>query len=333
MGNLELMVLASGSGGNAAIVRNSITGGCILVDCGICKRDFFSRCGQLGVDASRIEAVFISHEHGDHTKGLGVVLRGLAREGVHPTLFTSIAVRDASKFIQEVCGFAHGRPAKTIHAADGDRFAVGGVESDALIDGLGTMERQTCVHKLALVAGTPNCNTNGEGGCEPSSPALAAFSSFKAGDALSVAGMQVHVFPTNHDCSESFGFRMECDGDAVGWMTDTGVVTPAAHEALSGVRILGIESNHDSEMLRTGPYPLSLKQRVGGDAGHLSNEQCTREVGRLLHSGLQHIVCLHISEKNNTYGIPKRSVEALLQAEQHSANVISALQHGAVFLP
>ena len=273
MRNLDLLVLASGSKGNAAIVRNTSTGRGILIDCGICKRDFMSRCDELGFDPRNIEAIFISHEHTDHTKGLGVVLRGLEKSGARPLLYASQAVSGASGPIQEVC------------------YGVGA-----------------------------------RGG------AIVEHRAFRAGDAIGAAGMQVHVFPTSHDCSESFGFRVECEGDVLGWMTDTGVVTPQAHEALSGVRILGIESNHDVDMLRTGPYPWPLKQRVGGDFGHLSNDQCADELAGLLHSGLEQIACLHISENNNTYGLPKRGVQALLSAEDHPALVTSALQHGAIHL-
>ena len=73
---LKLHVLASGSKGNAAIVENAESGAGVLIDCGICKRDFLERCDEAGFDPARLEAVFITHEHGDHTKGLGVVLRG-----------------------------------------------------------------------------------------------------------------------------------------------------------------------------------------------------------------------------------------------------------------
>lgn len=74
---LKLHVLASGSKGNAAIIENAATGEGMLIDCGICKRDFLERCDEAGFDPARIDAVLITHEHGDHTKGLGVVLRGL----------------------------------------------------------------------------------------------------------------------------------------------------------------------------------------------------------------------------------------------------------------
>lgn len=273
MGNLDLLVLASGSKGNAAIVRNTSTGRGILIDCGICKRDFMSRCAELGFNPCDIEAVFISHEHTDHTKGLGVVLRGLEKAGARPLLYASKAVSVSSGPIQEVC------------------YGVG-ARNGAIVE-----------HRA-----------------------------FRAGESIGAAGMQVHVFPTSHDCSESFGFRVECDGDVLGWMTDSGVVTPQAHEALSGVRILGIESNHDVEMLRTGPYPWPLKQRIGGEFGHLSNEQCVGEVGLLLHSGLEHVVCLHISENNNTYDLPKRNIRRLLAEADHPAIAKSAFQCTTTFI-
>lgn len=86
---LKLHVLASGSKGNAAIVENAATGSGVLIDCGICKRDFLERCDEAGFDPARIDAVLITHEHGDHTKGLGVVLRGLAKLGCAPTVYVN----------------------------------------------------------------------------------------------------------------------------------------------------------------------------------------------------------------------------------------------------
>ena len=77
---LELHVLASGSKGNAAIVRNASTRRAVLVDCGICRRDFFTRSEAVGVDPCEIEAVLVTHAHTDHTHGLGVVMRGLAHQ-------------------------------------------------------------------------------------------------------------------------------------------------------------------------------------------------------------------------------------------------------------
>ena len=99
---MRLHVLASGSKGNATIVENVVTGEGILIDCGICKRDFLSRCDEANFDLRRLRGVFITHEHTDHTKGLGVVYRALAKLEVHPTIHVSDAVRDASRDIDEL---------------------------------------------------------------------------------------------------------------------------------------------------------------------------------------------------------------------------------------
>ena len=86
---LALHVLASGSSGNAAVVENTATGAGVLIDCGICKRDFLNRCDEAGFDPGRIQAMFVTHEHSDHVKGLGVVLRGLSKIGNVPPVFAA----------------------------------------------------------------------------------------------------------------------------------------------------------------------------------------------------------------------------------------------------
>ena len=209
--------------------------------------------------------MLVTHEHTDHTKGLGVVMRGLAKLGLHPLVYASRAVRAASSPLAEI---------------------------------------------------------------EP----LGEQRAFAAGDALSIAGMQVHVFETSHDSAESYGFRFEVGADALGYMTDTGIVTGAAHEALGHVRLLAIEGNHDERMLADGPYPWMLKQRIAGEGGHLSNAQCADEVRTLLHDGLEHIVVMHISENNNTYGIPVRELQAMLDRESHPATVQAAFQNHPIHL-
>ena len=255
---LELYVLASGSSGNASIVRNGETGRSVLVDCGICKRDFFNRCTTLDVDPTEIEAVLVTHGHTDHTSGLGVVLRGLAKEGCRPALYAHPLVRNASAAIRDTSS-------------------------------------HTKQHELSYST------------------------------SLQLAGMDILPFPTSHDTDASMGFSFKADTDALGYMTDTGCVTPEAHEALGGVRILAIESNHDVVMLREGPYPYVLQQRILSDTGHLSNAQCCEEVELLLHPGLEHIVAMHISEHNNTFGLPVRELQKVLDANGQAATVQAGL--------
>ena len=94
-------------------------------------------------------------------------------------------------------------------------------------------------------------------------------------DTLELAGMHVNAFRTPHDCAESFGYRIEAeDGHTVTVATDIGHITPEVEENLHGTDLAVIESNHDIGMLRTGPYPYSLKRRILSDFGHLSNTAC-----------------------------------------------------------
>ena len=256
---LALHVLASGSRGNAAVIENVVTGKGVLVDCGICKRDFLARCDEAGFDPANLEAILVTHDHTDHTKGLGVVLRGLAKLGVEPAVFVDDAVRAASK-------------------------EIGALE--------GACDLRAC----------------------------------RAGDALSLAGLQVHAFRTSHDAAASCGFRIEGDGDAGGFMTDTGIVTGEADEALHGVRILALESNHDVDMLEHGPYPYPVKRRVGSDVGHLSNVQAAEELEGLLSGALEQVVAMHISQNNNTYRLPDEALRAVVERAAHPAVVRVAYQ-------
>lgn len=256
---LALHVLASGSRGNAAIIEDTVTGRGVLVDCGICKRDFFARSAEAGFNPANLAAILVTHDHTDHTKGLGVVLRGLAKLGIEPALYVDDAVRAQSN------------------------------EVGAL-----------------------------EGACD--------MRAFSAGDALALAGMQVHAFRTSHDAAASCGFRLECEGDAVGFMTDTGIVTGEADEALRGVRILALESNHDVQMLKDGPYPYPVKRRVGSDFGHLSNVQAADELDALLSGALEQVVAMHISQNNNTYRLPGDALAEVVERANHPATVQVAYQ-------
>lgn len=133
-------------------------------------------------------------------------------------------------------------------------------------------------------------------------------------DEFEVAGMQVRTFPTSHDVNDPFGLRFsvktgkESAEDRVGWCTDTGCLTDPALEALHGCRVLGIEANHDVRMLRDGPYPSYLKARVGGQRGHLSNDQCAEALPSLVTPETDTIVALHISENNNLPSLAKAAI-------------------------
>ena len=128
---------------------------------------------------------------------------------------------------------------------------------------------------------------------------------------LTLGDVQVTVFPTSHDAAESIDFRFDCGGAALGVLTDTGCVTPEAEQALQGVDLLVLESNHDEEWLLSGPYPDYLKQRIVGDRGHLSNHAAALLAQRMAAAGTRQFVLAHLSRENNT---PERARQTMARA-------------------
>ena len=117
--------------------------------------------------------------------------------------------------------------------------------------------------------------------------------------AFEIDDLQVQPFPVPHDAREPCQFVFS-DGDKrVGLLTDTGSSTRHIEQQLSACHGLILECNHDETMLAEGPYPESLKQRVAGRYGHLSNDQAAQLLGKLDTSNLQHLVAAHLSEQNN----------------------------------
>ena len=133
------------------------------------------------------------------------------------------------------------------------------------------------------------------------------------GTVFSVGDCRVTVFRTSHDAAQSVDYRV--DGSAaVGFLTDTGFVTPEAEAALAGVDTLVLESNHDVEWLRSGPYPYSLKARILGDRGHLSNEAGAELAALAVESGTRQVALAHLSAENNTPSRARQTVCRRLSA-------------------
>ena len=123
-----------------------------------------------------------------------------------------------------------------------------------------------------------------------------------------VGDCRITVFPTSHDAPGSVDYRIDGNEGSIGVLTDTGYVTQRAAEALEGVELLVLESNHDPEWLRSGPYPYYLKQRILGEEGHLSNEDAAHFAAQMARCGTQQIVLAHLSRENNT---PARALETV----------------------
>lgn len=130
--------------------------------------------------------------------------------------------------------------------------------------------------------------------------------------AFVVDGMEIQPYPVPHDAREPVQYVFGDGNRRLGVLTDTGCSTPHIEAMLAGVDALVLECNHDATMLENGPYPTSLKRRVGGRFGHLENGQSAALLDRLKHEKLQCVMAAHVSRKNNTSALAQRALAQVL---------------------
>ncbi|MFW6035436.1 MAG: MBL fold metallo-hydrolase [Halothermotrichaceae bacterium] len=114
-----------------------------------------------------------------------------------------------------------------------------------------------------------------------------------------VGDLGVTPFSISHDASDPVGYIINCGSKKIGIATDMGYITPDVKEMLKGLDLLVLESNHDLEMLMTGSYPWSLKNRINGEEGHLSNDAAAEILPELINSNFPSILLAHLSKDNN----------------------------------
>ena len=137
--------------------------------------------------------------------------------------------------------------------------------------------------------------------------------SLVAGRAVIIGGIEIIPVTVPHDASEplQFIFHQLDNGKRLGILTDTGHITRHIVEAFSRLDGLLLEFNYDVEMLASGPYPEMLKQRVGGNLGHLSNDQSVDLLRQIDTGSLNCLIAGHISEKNNRSSIVDQLIRQL----------------------
>lgn len=130
-------------------------------------------------------------------------------------------------------------------------------------------------------------------GCSP------RVETFQAGSTFVVGDIEVSSFTIPHDAVDPVGFRLRTNGVTLGVVTDLGYIPDSIKFHLRACDLLLLESNHDLEMLKVGPYPWSVKQRVMGRKGHLSNDSAADFILGELTSSTSTLILGHLSESNN----------------------------------
>jgi phosphoribosyl 1,2-cyclic phosphodiesterase len=325
---VRFTVLASGSKGNCTVVTGGKTR--ILVDAGLSCRELFRRMRLADEDPSTLDAIIITHEHSDHVAGLGVAARKLGipvyfTEGTHRAWVRWLSPRKLMTYAQwlEQC-----RAQAAARMPEADAPAVEDCDPEETEVDADESEVET-----ANANGEPpeQANSKSKGKKkEQKDPAwLPKVEYFQAGKSLQIGDISVSPFTIPHDAADPVGFVFQAEGVRMAVATDLGYIPPNVKAQLKAVDLLLLESNHDLEMLRDGPYPWSVKQRVLSRVGHLSNEATATYLESEYDGQAAYVILGHLSESNNLPELARISAERALngRASLLANRLLLAAQH------
>ena len=238
--------LGSGSEGNALVVQAGAT--TIMIDCGFGINETIRRCARLGLAPESIDAIVITHEHGDHVGG-------------------------APRFSR--------------------RFDI----------------------PVWLTFGTLSATESRWDGC--------TLRGFDSHDAFLVGDIEVQPFPVPHDAREPAQMTVTDGIRRLGVLTDVGETTAHIEATLAGCDALFLEANHCEDLLAQSAYPPSLKARISGRYGHLSNRASADLLARVAGNCLQRVVAAHLSRQNNRADLAQAAFAAALGGQQDDIFVAS----------
>ena len=138
---------------------------------------------------------------------------------------------------------------------------------------------------------------------------------FDTGDSICFQDLQIRSFPVSHDTDDPVGYVISNGNSKLGYCTDTGMVTNLVSQRLGGLDSLILEFNHDPELLKNGPYPPALQQRVRSNKGHLANVDSAKLLKTIVHRRMQHVVLAHLSETNNLPELAFEEARAVIPRE------------------
>ena len=235
---MRFAYLGSGSRGNGAVISSGSTH--VLLDCGFPAGEAQRRLQRLGLEASQLAAILVTHEHGDHIGGVSALAR---RHRL--AVFMTLGTRAAGKMHADV----------DVQVIDGH------------------------------------------------SP-------------FAVDDLEIPPYPVPHDARQPCQYVFHDGQMRLGVLSDAGCITPHIRSMLAPCDGLAVEFNHDRDMLARGPYPQSLKTRVGGQLGHLSNCQSAGLLAEIGMARLQHLVLAHLSEQNNSQALARQAAATALDVDE-----------------
>ena len=325
---MRMTVLASGSKGNSAVIASSRTR--VLVDAGLSCRELLKRMAIAGEDPTALDAILVTHEHQDHIAGLGVLARRLKipvffTEPTHRAWVRMLTPRTTmtyAKWLDHVQREKEARAAVLAASTSTDSIvaqseAIAKVSAEGAVlnrsdDPNATLELPVDPDEEELCSSEQEVAASQKAERKSDPTHLPAVEYFHSGTRFSIGDIDITPFTIPHDAADPCGFVFEAEGIRMALATDLGYMSPNVKAALKRIDVLLLESNHDLEMLRDGPYPWSVKQRVLSRVGHLSNDATAEFLQKDYDGGASWIVLGHLSESNNAPELARLSAEQAL---------------------
>jgi phosphoribosyl 1,2-cyclic phosphodiesterase len=330
---MRMTVLASGSKGNSTVIASAHTR--ILVDAGLSCRELLKRMVQSNEDPAALDAILITHEHQDHVAGLATLARRLRipvflTEPTHRAWVRMMTPRTAPTYAQWLDWLAQEKAQKEKEALAAAQASEPGAPSASRPSGLGAQDQTASLSEVGSCPTESAAATSEEDPdalleledvptTKPDPAFLPAVEYFYSGTRFSIGDIAITPFTIPHDAADPCGFVFESESIRMAIATDLGYMPPNVKSALRRIDVLLLESNHDLEMLKDGPYPWAVKQRVLSRVGHLSNHATAEFLARDYDGGAAFIVLGHLSEANNAPEL------ALISAEQAIGGRMSLL--------
>ncbi len=350
---VRVTVLGSGSKGNCTVVSTSRTR--VVLDAGLSCREIVKRMRFSGEDPEKLDAVLVTHEHQDHVQGLSVLARRW-KVPVYATQATHAAWREwitprttmslnawlelrRQQYAESLKSGAYGENAATTAPPPDDAS----LEIASLAAAAHTPWQTDNISSEPIVADHSAEHSSTDSSTLPEleevllpdsaaseDPAyLPCVEHFRAGISFEIGDIHVTPFTIPHDAADPVGFVLQAEGMRIVIATDLGYLAPNVRMHLRGADLLIIESNHDVEMLRDGPYPWIVKQRVLSRVGHLSNDALGDYLASEYDGGARYVILAHISESNNLPALARSSAERALNGRMGllQNHVLLASQH------
>ncbi len=336
-----MTVLASGSKGNSTIIASSRTR--ILVDAGLSCRELLKRMAASGEDPAALTAILITHEHQDHVAGLAVLARRLKipvffTEGTHRAwvrMLTPRTTMSYAKWLDHIQREKEERAkmvAGAVWIADGESPGPRAQGPESAPEAGIELSGEADPDFELPVEGEEPCEPEESRAVAKVDPTfLPAVEYFRAGHEFCIGDIDVNPFTIPHDAADPCGFVFHARSESIRMAvaTDLGYIPPNVNQALKNVDVLLLESNHDLEMLKDGPYPWSVKQRVLSRVGHLSNHAAAEFLLRDYDGGAHTIVLGHLSESNNLPELARFAAEQAIGDRMRllGNRIVLAAQH------